>query len=518
MNSIPSPATAPLRVLVALCTASMLVTAAASGAHRPPSDAARFAADADAWITDALTRLEVVPGLVLAVVVDDQTVLAQGFGLADLEHDVDATSDTVYYIASATKSFTALAAAILDARGEIDLASSLASHLDGVEMAPELVPDRVTLTDLLTHTSGIDNSPIAFRLAYTGQHDPDLLWRLLASSTPTEDAPLGTFRYTNVGYNILGMILDRETGMRWQDQLAATIFEPLGMARTTAYASRPVAGGWPRAMPYVGVVPGGPERIPLEKADETMQSAGGMMTTARDLARWLTFQINLGRLDGRPIVDADVVRRTHEPLVATGEEGRPPFGQTAYGLGWSHGALHDHRVLHHSGGFPGFRSLVSFMPDDRVGVAVLVNEGSIGFRLADVVGVWAYEWWLDVPAGERTASGDADALVARRAQLVERVAADRAKRAARTWALSRPLGDYVGRYANSLYGTVEIGEHEGRLNVRLGNLSCVSEPYERPETMRVELVPGSGRVLRFEPETGPVERIQLDGDTYERVD
>lgn len=499
--------------LLMVCTAG---AALADAPHRPLADAPAFRADADAWVGDAMREIGVVPSLIIAVVVEDEAALTAGYGTADREANLPATDETLYYIASATKPFTALAAAILDARGDIDLDGSLAEAAEGVAFADSLHADRVTLENLLTHTSGVSNDAIANRLAFTGEHTPEVLWSLLAKSTPNRDAPIGTFQYVNTGYNILTILLDRRLAKPWQDLLRDEVFTPIGLSRTTAYASLPRAEGWPLAAPYFGLGESGIQRLYLEKTDETMQSAGGMLTTAHDLARWLEFQLNDGRVDGRQVVDAAVVARTHAPIADT-DEGRPPFGQRAYGYGWVHGDYREQAVLHHSGGFAGFRSLVSFMPDAKIGVAVVVNEGSIGFSLTDVAAAWAYEWWLGVPAAERTADADLAALVARVPEFEDRLAADRANRADREWLLSRPLSAYAGRFENETWGSIVITEEANRLHVAAGKLYCIAEPYTKPETARVELVPLSGHVILFEPEEGAVERVQLDGVVYERV-
>jgi CubicO group peptidase (beta-lactamase class C family) len=501
-----------------LLTTSLLVAFAAPGSAdtRSVAEADAFRRETRELLATALEEVEVVPSITVTVVVGDQVVLAEGFGDADRENGIRSTDETLYYIASATKPYTALAAAILDHRGEISLDDPLSEHLHGADMDPVLSPEKVQLRDLLSHTSGISNKPIATRLAFTGEHDPDTLWWLLARSEPAEDAPLGTFKYTNVGYNILGMILDRELGKPWQDLLRDELFAPLDMPRTTAYASLPERKGWPKAAPYLGVHPDGIQRINLEKTDETMQSAGGMLTTALDVGRFLELQLNDGKVDGRQLIPADVIRRTHEKLTDA-EGGRPPFGRTGYGLGWSHGTWRDRRVLYHGGGFAGFFSRISFMPDEGIGVAVFTNEIGAGSRLAGVASTWAYDWWLDVGEDERAAEEMLAQISQVRAKIAEHVAADFAKRAEREWKLSRSKEAYAGTYTNELYGTVSIAIQEGEPTVAIGNLRCVATPYTKAETMRVELVPGQGEVIAFEPAAGDVERLVWDGDIFERI-
>lgn len=208
-------------------------------------------------------------GLAMAVVKGDEVVYLNGFGEADREAGVEATAETLFYIASLTKSFTALAAALLDARGDLDLDASLAHYLPTVDFNPAIKADSVTLRHLITHTAGLHNGGLVFRTAFSGEHTPEVLIDVMDKTTKSQ-TPLGTFSYTNLGYNILSIILDRETGQPWQDLLRDMIFEPLGMTRTTAYASLPRQEGWPVAAPYFGLHPDGIERAYLEKQDNTM--------------------------------------------------------------------------------------------------------------------------------------------------------------------------------------------------------------------------------------------------------
>ena len=381
------------RILALLFLAIIASSARPASAHRSLSDGNLFVAETDSFINALLAQLPEIPSVALAVVIDDQVILTRGYGTADREHHIPASDETVYYIASATKPFTALAAALLDERGTLDLDSSLASHLTDSPMNPQLIAQGVTLRDLLSHTSGLENDPITTRLAYTGEHTPQQLWDLL-SSTKANEAGAGNFQYTNFDYNLLTMILDHERGIQWQDLLRNEIFEPAGMKRTTAYASLPVKEGWPMAAPYFGLHPDGIWRVPLQKTDATMQSAGGIMTTPQDAARWMLLQINDGKLEGRQIFDGNLIRESHRSRVTPTDPVHDLFGLTGCGLGWLQGSCADQTILYHTGGYPGFRSLISFMVEPRIGVAVFVNEGSLGGRLMEPLAARIYKWWL----------------------------------------------------------------------------------------------------------------------------
>ena len=160
----------------------------------------------------------------IKLVLQDGSVLyARGIGKADLESGRQVDENTLFYIASSTKSFTGLAIALLEKKGLLRLDDPLSKFLPDLVLQAPLEPRKITLRQLLTHTHGIDNNgPVTFRLAYSGQHTPELLIDLLSEHGP---ASQGTdFRYTNLGYNVAGLAIDRLTGRSWKDVLAQEIF------------------------------------------------------------------------------------------------------------------------------------------------------------------------------------------------------------------------------------------------------------------------------------------------------
>ncbi|NNF57383.1 MAG: serine hydrolase [Rhodothermaceae bacterium] len=487
---------------------------------QPLGDAEAFSAMMDTFVPEVLSALDgTVPGVSMAVVRGDEVVYLGGFGMADVEAGLPATPETAFYIASSTKSFTALAAALLNHDGALDLDAPVTQYAPGVAFDPAVGADQVTLRDLLTHTHGFDNGPIGFRAAFTGEHTPEVMWQLLAETRPNEEAPHGTFDYTNEGYNILSLVLDRETGQPWQDLLDARLFTPLGMDRTTAYASEPERMGWPVAAPYNALGPDGTvERIYLAKQDNTMQAAGGMYTTAADAARWLEVQLSEGRLDGEQVFPPEVLHETHRRWAET-DASYGPFVRKGYGLGWYVGTYDEEPMVHHFGGFGGAHSHISFMPEHDLGVAVFVNEAGVGGRVAILLSTLAYDWWRGVPEAQAKADAFVGQLPEQLAQARTRAAGGRASRAERSWTLSQPFEAYAGTYVSPRYGTLVVTVEDGAAVVRLGNLWAVATPFTAPETMRVELIPGSGRVVGFEADdTGAFTRARFDDEVFERVE
>jgi CubicO group peptidase (beta-lactamase class C family) len=457
-------------------------------------------------IVTALFALDAAPGMSVVVVRDTAPIYIKGFGYADLEARRPVTPQTVFYIASTTKSFTGLAAAILDREGKISLEAPLSRYLPGLRLQSPLDPDSITIRSLLTHTHGIGGGPVVHRLAYTGEYEGNAhLARLLAEHAP---APTGrAFRYGNIGYNVAAIAIDSTLGESWKQWLDRLLFTPLGMRSTTAYVSR-----IPRerlAMPY-RVEPTGFARIPYGKADANMQSAGGLVTTAEDMARWLEVHINGGRLDGRQVLPADAVAEAHRVL-ATAQGNQRGLTTVGYGLGWSVALMGGDTLLTHGGGFAGFTAHMSLMPQHRIGVVVMINANA---PLADLVAMEVYKTLL----GRRGIVPDSlDWARQQVAQMRERIGADRARRAARPQTLPLPLTTYAGVYENPAWGRVELSIVNGKLEARAGNAWSAVEVYDNTKhQLRVELT-GGGTVVQMEIEGDRAVAAVVDGVRYRRV-
>ncbi|MFC7379795.1 serine hydrolase domain-containing protein [Brevundimonas sp. GCM10030266] len=470
---------------------------------------AAHAADIDAFVRKAMARVEAVPGLAVAVVTGDEVVMTLGYGVADVRTGAPVDAETGFYIASATKSFTALAVAGMAARGEVSLDSPVSAWTGNPEAASGLVGS-VSLTDLLSHRSGLDNNPIAFRAAYSGDHSPTVMQRLAAETVQRPDTPRGVFRYSNAGYNLATTLLEASRGRDWRVMVRDEVLASAGMTQTTAWISE---AGRARIL-AVGHLGDGPTpRVsPLQKVDATMQSAGGLVSTAHDMARWLELQINDGLIDGRQVFPAGLIRFTHRPLV-TQDTAFGAYHRDGYGLGWQVGRYGTDVLIHHFGNFSGSRAHVSFMPDRRLGVAVMVNEDLVAGALADVVANYVYDRFAERPDLDAVYEAELATLVERRDRRRAGLAAARAERAARPWSLSRPMTSYVGTYVNPAMGSLQIGQLDGRMTVAIGVLSAVAEAYTDAESVRVELVPFQGEVLSFQsPDT-----LVFEGETFLRA-
>lgn len=488
----------------ALCVLVLLVGLA--GAPKPAAASSPdAAADIDAFIRRAMAEVETVPGLSIAVVQGDAVVMTAGYGVADVVTRRPVDADTRFYIASATKSFTALAFAARATRGELDLDAPLSCTYPDSGLSLDIAGS-TSLTDLLVHRSGLSNNALTFRYAYSGDAGPETMRRLAAETRRDEEAPPGVFRYSNLGYNLATTL----AGGDWRALVQDEVLTPAGLSRTTASIAEARRTGF-LALGHFGDRPDGPRVSPLQKTDATMHSAGGLVSTAHDMARWLELQLNDGVIDGERVFPAGLVASTHQMRV--GQERRfGDYHRDGYGLGWNLGSYRGERLVHHFGNFSGSRAHVSFMPDHRIGVAVMVNEDLAAGELADVVANHVYDRLLDRPDLVEASDDAIAGLRARRDQRRSALAAARAERATRPWRLSRSASSYAGAYDSARMGTLRLEATPDGLVATMGPLRALAEPYDEAETVRVELVPFQGETLRFEGR----DRLVFAGEVFRR--
>ncbi len=296
------------------------------------------------------------PGCAVGVSVDGVPVLATAYGMADLEHDVRNTSDTIFEAGSVTKQFTAAAVLLLAKEGRLSLDDPARKYV------PEL-PDYgtpLTIRHMLHHMSGLRDWGSVEGIAgwprtsreYTHDHVLDIVSRQKALNF----APGAQYSYSNTGYNLAAIIVSRVSGMSFADFTQQRIFLPLGMTHTSwrddhtrivkgrAVAYQSSAGGFHTDMPF-----------------ENVHGNGGLLTTVGDLLKW-------NENFTTPVVGgtAFVAQQQTPGLFSDGRAGNYAFGLVV-------GTYRGLRRVDHSGSTAGYRAHLSRFPEAHMSVAVLCN-------------------------------------------------------------------------------------------------------------------------------------------------
>ncbi len=342
------------RLLLTLAPA-LAALSFACGADRPPEDP--LAAAVTGLVEEAL-REDPSPGASVAVQRDGEVLFAAGFGYADLEHRVPATRDTVYRIGSVTKQFTAAAAMLLVEDGKLDLGADLREVLPEYDTGGFLV----RVEQLLHHTSGIKGYTEmeefweAARLDLSHEEMTELF-----SSVPYEFEPGDRYQYNNSGYYLLGMIIERLSGLTYTGFLEERLFGPLGLEATHYLDNDPIVPD--RAEGYEAL-PGGGFRNDDPLSMRLPYAAGSLGSSVMDLMRWQT-----ALATGDAVGEAAYEAMTTPGRLIDGDEINYGYG---LGLAREHGLAE----VAHGGGINGFRAQLSWYPEERLGIAVLMNAGS----------------------------------------------------------------------------------------------------------------------------------------------
>ena len=486
-------------------------TSTSAQGPRPAPEVIAAAVDS---LASRIVSAGLTPALGVAVVMDGRTILAKGYGVADATAGIPATDTTLWYLASTTKSFTGFAISVLADQRVLDLDAPIAALLPGVRWPDGADPARLTLANFLSHTHYLNDNAVVQSAAFTGAI-PEARWPSLiryATRNPADDLV-----YSNFGYNVAAMVIDRLRPEGWRRYIDSAVFRPAGMHETYARLS----GLDPRriAKPHALNPAGGFRTLRFEKTDATMNSAGGHVATLRDLARWTIVQMDGGTIDGRQVFPRTAVERSHRLIARhTVEASRRfgPFEREGWAAGWDIGTYAGEPMVSRFGGYSSIRSHLSMLPRRRVGVVAQVNgPGASG--VTDILAALAYDLEAGRPNARATAEQRVDDLVSRLPAARERQAASDSVRRSRQRPLRRPIGDFAGSYSNDAFGTVSFVVAKGGLTYRWGVLEGPVEVLDAErDQLRIE-VAGSGTPVAFRFEgPGAARSIDIAGSTFTR--
>ncbi len=333
-----------------------------------------------------------VPGLAMAVVKDDSVVFAKGFGVRELGRSEAVDTSTLFGLMSPTKSFTAVALAMLADDGRLSLDDRVIDHLPNFRVAnPELTAE-LRIRDLLGHSTGYEEN---HRLWYNrGGTRSDVALR---AGELRAVAPARTeFHYNNVMYVIAGEIIEAASGLSWDEFIRRRLMHPLGMIDSTT-SHLPLAERENVSTPHARRFFGRGAIRPIPYFDSSnIGPAGSIHTNAKEMTAWLRMNLNGGMYEGSRLLSAERLREIQTAQVWLPDLADPRIGgsgtwgplcgvadqQVGYGLGWFTLNFRGHRALIHGGGITGQRSAVGLLPDQGVGVVILSNLQDTEISLA----------------------------------------------------------------------------------------------------------------------------------------
>ena len=319
----------------------------------------------EAWIK-AKMAYEGLPGLGIGIVDGEELIYAKGFGFANVEKKQPTTPDTLYRIASHSKLFTAIAIMQLRDQGKLRLDDPVKKHLPEFKIGithPEARP--ITVRHLLTHSSGIPREAAApYWHEFNFPTKDEVLTRLKKQKTilPSGDQ----FKYSNLAYGLLGMIVEQKSGQTFADYVEKKIMKPLGMNDSSVVfrdaSKAKLAVGYGRRMPD-----GSRQALPFVDA-RALAAATGVTSSVNDMAKFVSWQLRLRENGGHEVLSAATLREMQRPHIV-GDDWKHGRG---LGFGITHTKERD--VVGHGGGYPGYFTATNVSVREGVGVIVYANS------------------------------------------------------------------------------------------------------------------------------------------------
>lgn len=331
---------------------------------------------ADPAVRDALAKLDIwlegqrhsdgLPGFSVGIVHDQDLIWSKGYGHADVAQQIPSSDETLYRIASISKTFAATAVVQLAERGKLSLDDPVNRHLPWFVPKGAEAAQPVRIWHLLSHSSGLQREPPG------SDWDALEIPELAAIKDATHETALALppqtrLAYSNYGYLVAGQLVTSVSGVPYARYVRENLLRPLGMTSTDFLRGDETRAGL--AVPY-GRQTAGAERAVESQATqpEAFDSVGGMVSSVRDLAKWAAFQFRESDDDAGPVLGGPALRDMHRPrlLLTDWSQG--------WGLGWRLTRNDAGARIDHGGSLPGYRSSLLLDPSSKVAVILLFNS------------------------------------------------------------------------------------------------------------------------------------------------
>lgn len=362
--------------IIVLCLLALLVPSSALAQTSTPAlteaQVTAVLPDLEKYIQDAQSKTG-VPGVSVAVVFQDKVLYQKGFGVREAGKTDPVTEDTVFQLASLSKPVGSTVIARLVSDGVVSWDSKISDLDPSFQLYDAYPTSQLTIRDLYSHRSGLPGNA-GNELEEIGYSRDEILHRL--RFMPPASSFRSGYSYSNFGMTEGGVAAVKPTHKSWEEESKAQLYVPLGMTHTSS-SNADLQKETNVAKLHVQVK--GAWKAVAVRQPEAQAPAGGVSSTAHDLAQWLILQINQGKYNGEQLIKSDAILETHAPQIVKGtnrDTGMPDF----YGLGWTTQIDTSGRIIWtHNGAFTvGARTIATIYPAEKLGIVVLANAFPTG--------------------------------------------------------------------------------------------------------------------------------------------
>ncbi|MHB1001809.1 MAG: serine hydrolase domain-containing protein [Armatimonadota bacterium] len=412
-----------------------------------------------------------VPGMAIGIVRGQHIIHAKGYGYRDLDARLPFTENTVFCIDSCTKAFVAAAIGILVDDGVVDIDKPIREYIPSFEMMDKFVSERATLRDFLAHRSGIPNSGHAWMSLGSTASISELVSRLKYLEVNADFRSI--WQYNSYNYLILSHAIECVSGIPWHQFVRNRILLPLGMTSSgfefeaNALGNDYVIGYTRHGQKFISARQTWGD---LYDRFRNLPSSGSIMSTATDMCRWLQLMLLTGtartrQYPGGAPISEPALATLHSPQIPApnffnGEE----FLDSMYAMGWFCQPYRGKRLLFHGGAGIDGLTIVSFMPDEKIGVVVTSNTREFLFNAINAVTLRAYDCLLGLKPIQFNSRWKKQAALNVSPPTDAPVAKERMVKS------TIPLKELAGVYKNPGYGEIELKLSRGNLYIHYNSL------------------------------------------------
>ena len=395
-------------------------------------------------------------GFAIAVIQDGKVTFSKGYGFRDVKNQKPVTPKTLFAIGSSTKSFTVTSLGVLVDQGKLDWDKPVRDYLPDFRLMDQFASERMTPRDLVTHRSGLPRHDLMWYASPFSRND---IFSRLRYLEPSKDFRT-TFQYQNLMFMTAGYLAGQISGMSWEEHVRKAVLEPLAMSSTN-FSVNDSQKASDYSLPY-SVVKENMKEVPFQNIDQ-IGPAGSINSNVEDMAKYVIMHMNKGK---GVLSEKNEVQMTSPQMSISGPGADKELGASSYGMGFFLTTYRGHYLVHHGGNIDGFSALVTFMPQDNIGMVILTNQN--GSTVPSLVSYNVYDRLLGLDQIDWTKR-------IKDRQAKARASEEDAKKKGYTMQHpgthpSHDLADYAGDYEHPAYGVVQVKLEGSALKFRYHKL------------------------------------------------
>lgn len=391
-----------------------------------------------------------IPATSITIVKDGKPYYSSAYGLKNTAKNLPATVNTLFPIASCTKSFTAAALGILADEGKLDWNKPIKEYMPDFQLFDELATNTVTARDILSHRTGLPRHDFVWLF---NNNDRENIFKNMKYLKPSKTL-YAQYQYNNLMYNVAGVLIERLSGKTWENFVREKILIPLEM-KSTVLTYPEMFKSPDYAMSY---------KLESEQMIESgfgsnvdaIGAAGAVKSNAVDMTNWLLMQLQNGKFNGKQIISAKNLKENHTPIqvVYPAEAKYPELGFSSYGMGWNMNVYRGNQRRQHNGSIEGFRSQMTVFPSNNLGIFITTNTGAVDYNFVNIITNYISDNLLNMSRVDwnNRLKKDRDEAKFEEEKKKKEYHANRKMGAM----MSHPIDYYAGVYEHPAYGLLQI--------------------------------------------------------------